>query len=119
MTPMSKWTVVAVTAGVWLTAVGSAAALTYGLNRPLHFADGTSQHRPRHAAPPNTAVVGIVEPARETQSILRLPTINIVGQVDERHGVSTAPKDAVDISQMRCSEWRELDIGSGHVKVCE
>jgi len=25
----------------------------------------------------------------------------------------------VDISQMHCSDWRELDIGSGHVQVCE
>jgi hypothetical protein len=33
---MKKRTVSAVTAGVWIAALGSAAALIYELNRPLH-----------------------------------------------------------------------------------
>jgi hypothetical protein len=119
MTRMSKWAVFAVTTGVWVTAVGSAAALTYGLNRPLRAADIVSHHATRHAAAPNTAFAAVVEPVSESQSVLRVPTITVVGYVAEHDAVARAPEKAVDISQMHCSDWRELDIGSGHVQVCE
>lgn len=41
MTTMKRRTAIAVTTGVWVLAVGSAVALTYELNRPLHWVSTT------------------------------------------------------------------------------
>jgi hypothetical protein len=34
-------------------------------------------------------------------------------------GVAGAPQAPVDNSNMQCADWRELDMGSGGVQVCE
>jgi hypothetical protein len=57
---------------------------------------------------------------------LSLPTTTIAGKA---HRAAAAPKAAAaapaaepappDIDTMRCAEWRELDMGSGHVQVCQ
>jgi hypothetical protein len=44
---MKKRTTIAVTVGVWIAAMGSAAALTYDLNRPLQLAGALSLAAPR------------------------------------------------------------------------
>lgn len=118
MIAMGKWALIAVTAGVWVTAVGSAAALTYDLNRPLRSANVTWHRSTRLAAQPNTSVSADVESLSEHQTMLRIPTITIVAESVESHA-AVAPAPVTDISQMSCSDWRELDIGSGHVQVCE
>lgn len=76
MVPIRKRTALAVTLGVWIAALGSAAALTYDLNRTPHLTGVTSQPKmPMTAAP--AAVV--VPAASELQPVLSIPTITIVG----------------------------------------
>jgi hypothetical protein len=115
MVPMRKRTAVAVTLGVWIAALGSAAALTYDLNSTPNFASVTAQP----TTPSATAPVAVARPASKTQTVLVVPTITIVGSI--HHSVADTPKPQrpVDIDQMRCADWRELNIGSGHVQVCE
>jgi hypothetical protein len=33
--------------------------------------------------------------------------------------VAPIQKKSRDISAMQCAEWRDLDMGSGHVQICE
>ena len=115
MVPMRKRTAVAVTLVVWIAALGSAAALTYDLNSTPNLASATAQPTTPSAAAP----VAVARPASKTQPVLVVPTITIVGSI--HHAVANTPKPqrAVDISQMRCADWRELNIGSGHVQMCE
>ena len=112
MTTMKRRAAIAVTAGVWVAAVGSAAALTYDLNRPLHWADTTVlRTTPVYAA-------RAAEPATEMTSVLNIPTITIVGHLPHHPVVPLVPK-ARDIVDMKCADWRDLDMGSGRVQVCE
>jgi hypothetical protein len=115
MVPMKKRTAVAVTLGVWIAALGSAAALTYDLNSTPHFASVTAQP----TTPSTAAPAAVARPAPETQPVLVVPTVTIVGVM--HHSMANAPKPQrpVDINQMRCADWRELNIGSGHVQMCE
>jgi hypothetical protein len=117
MRPMKKRTVVAITLGAWLAAVGSASALTYELNRPLHLAPATS------AVPgaPHAAQGGVLQPAAEPpialESVLHMPLVTIVGPLlpavaPEAPAVPGSPP-------MLCSDWRVLDMGSGRVQTCE
>ena len=112
---------VALTLGVWVAALGSAAALTYDLNRPLHEHRATSQLVESRLAempfdaPRQAVAAPVSEPA---PALYIIPTITIVGRTPRRAVPVSDPKPK-DISQMRCAEWRELDLGSGHVQVCE
>ena len=116
MTNTKRRTAIAVTVGVWVAALGSAAALTYDLNRPLHLAGATSQL----AVPINAEQAALAEPVLGLQPVLYIPTITVVGQMPRRPSdVTREPKPAVDISRMRCADWRELDMGSGRVQNCE
>jgi len=110
--------IVTLTVSVWLAAAGSAAALTYELNRPW---DGER---------PALMVVGPASPrapALETveaiaSSVVLLPPAHIVAQAPPRHRVARADKALPaprDISAMSCADWRDLDMGSGHVQVCQ
>jgi len=114
MTSMKRRTAIAVTVGVWVAALGSAAALTYDLNRPMHLAGATAQL----AVPIHAERAAVAESVLELQPVLYIPTITVVGQMPHRPGVRE-PKPAVDISRMQCADWRELDMGSGRVQVCE
>jgi hypothetical protein len=105
----------AVTVGVWVAALGSAAALTYDLNRPMHLAGARSQL----AMPINAEQAAVAEPVLELRPVLYIPTITVVGQLPHGPGVTREPKPAVDISRMHCADWRELDMGSGRVQICE
>jgi hypothetical protein len=118
MMPMKKRTAIAVTVGVWIAAVGSAAALTYDLNRTPQIAKPHFANAASHPVIPSSAApVAFVQPALE-QPVLYIPTITIVGTV-RRPLDSEKPVPAADISKMTCTDWRGLDIGSGHVQVCE
>jgi hypothetical protein len=105
---------IALTLGVWVAALGSAGALTYHLSRPLPSADAT----PGMAAPANLGHGLIAEQVSELSPVLYIPTITVVGQRPHRAVVTPEKNAATDISHMRCEEWRELDMGSGQVEVC-
>jgi len=115
MTSMKRRTAIAVTVGVWVAGLGSAAALTYDLNRPMHLAGARSPL----AKPINAEQAAVAEPVLELQPVLYIPTITVVGQLPHGPGVTREPKPAVDISLMHCADWRELDMGSGRVQICE
>jgi hypothetical protein len=87
MTTIKKLTATRVTVGVWLAAVGSAAALMYDLNRTPHLASDPAQSAaPSHLAPPLLA-----PPASESQPVLYVPPVTIVGR-PHRPTVASAPK---------------------------
>ena len=114
-------TVLALTVGVWLAAIGSAAALTYELNRPLSgrlSSAASSTVTSSVVAPSNLRRVTAPEVA-QAQSVLYIPVITIVGQTPRRAPLLRGPNVARDISKMNCADWRELDMGSGHVQTCE
>ena len=123
MASVKRRTVVALGMGVWLAAIGSATALTYELNRPL------SPSVPSSSATSSTVTSSAVAPSdlrrvtapegAEAQSVLYIPVITIVGETPRRAPIVREPKVARDIAKMNCADWRELDMGSGHVQVCE
>jgi hypothetical protein len=115
MTSRKTRTAIAVSAGVWIAAFGAAAAITYELNRPLHWAGATS----KLDEPVTNAHAAIAESRADLQTVLYVPTITLVGRMAHRSAVTQAPKPITEIAEMRCSDWRELDMGSGHVQVCE
>jgi hypothetical protein len=119
---MKKWTVLAATAGVWLSAIGSAAALTYVLggspvprSEPTAHVDTTGAPAP--ALDTRRAEV-VVSPAPPE---LVVPTVTIV-----THRAPSAPPSSArvatpalrPIAEMQCADWRGLDMGSGRVQVC-
>src|SRR5580704_14554635 len=108
---------IAATLGVWIAAVGSVAALTYDLNRPLHFEGAPSTE----VATPDQTPQPLAEPASVAPPVLYLPTITIVGHREAFPLAAPAPKPAKakDISEMNCGDWRGLDMGRGQVQVCE
>jgi hypothetical protein len=83
---MKKRTAIAVTLGVWIAAVGSAAALTYDLNRPLQLASVA----PRRESPFDTANAAVAGPPPE-QSVLYIPDITIVGTAPHRSSMTERP----------------------------
>jgi hypothetical protein len=116
MATMKKRAIAAITAGVWLGAIGSAAALTYDLNRPLYAVSGASHGAPESAATQTEAPSPLV--TAPAPSVQMMPTVTVVGRVHPRT-VHPAAKAPLDISKMHCGEWRQLEMGSGNVQACE
>jgi hypothetical protein len=116
---MKKRALVAATVGVWLAAIGSAAALTYDLNRPLH-AEGRLQD---NQAVTDTAAASTEAPRppvkEATSTVQRMPTFTVVGYVHPPRAAHPAAKPPPDISKMQCGQWRPLEMGSGKVQECE
>jgi hypothetical protein len=106
-----------VTAIVWTCAFGSAAALGYVLDRPLH-PRGTPEHVAAPAPPPPSGDVFVVPPAEPAPALI-IPTITIVGPAPRPAVKKVAPPEHPDISEMSCTQWRPLEMGSGSVQVCE
>lgn len=77
MIAMKKRTVVYLTVAIWLAGLGTAAAITYDLNRPVHHKHGTSQP----AASPDEELA--TWSAQEPGNVLCIPTITIVGRASE------------------------------------
>ncbi len=118
MTSMKRRTAIAVAVGVWLAAVGSAAALTYDLNRPLRSAGATLEGAV--AAPLVPVHAALSEPPSEPPvPVLYVSTPTIVRAAPRRPVAPGTTKPITEISEMRCADWRELNMGSGHVQVCE
>jgi hypothetical protein len=115
---MKKWTVLATTAGVWLSAIGSAAALTYVLG-------GSPVPRAAPVAPDDTMATPSLDNRRAevVQDIapaeLVIPTVTIVGHIARPRAVAPTPEAVRPIAEMTCADWRGLDMGSGRVQVCQ
>ena len=120
MGPIKKRTAIAVTVAVWIAALGSAAGLTYDLNGTPHLA---SAHLANVTSRPATALAaappGTARPASEMEQVLFIPTITVVGSMPRLVVHEPKPPAAPDISKMQCTDWRGLDMGSGHVQVCQ
>jgi hypothetical protein len=115
MTGMKRRTAIAVGVGLWIGGLGSAVALTYDLTRKLPLAGATSQP----AAPINASGAALAVPVSGLPPVIYVPTITIVAQGPHRSAVVREPKPVKEIGQMQCADWRELDMGSGRVRVCE
>lgn len=115
MTSMKRRTAIIVGVGAWIAALGSAGALTYDLNRALPLAGPRSEL----AAQVNAAPTALVESAPAEPPVLYVSTFTVVGEPPRRRVVTVKPKPVPEISQMDCADWRELDMGSGRVRVCE
>lgn len=74
MAAMKRRTMIAVTVGVWLAAIGTATAVTIDLNRPVHPKSSASQH----AAPAAPAAA-----EKGTGDTLCIPAVTIVGQPEK------------------------------------
>jgi hypothetical protein len=77
MIAMKKRTVAYLTVAIWLAGLGTAAAITYDLNRPVHQKHGGSQP----AAAPAEELAAVA--AQETGNVLCIPTITVVGRSSE------------------------------------
>lgn len=119
MGAMNKRTAIAVTVGLWIAALVSATALAYELNRTPHLAGPHMANVTSQFATPAPAARTVLAPtAPESQSVLYIPTVTIVG-LFRRSVDSEKPTPRADISEMQCTDWRGLDIGSGKVQVCK
>lgn len=109
-----QWLMIGATAA-WMAGLGTAAALAYEL-RPIQ-SPGATSHLSASVGATRTAPA---VPAREEPPVLYVPTVTIVGLVPHRHARPTAPATAApEIERMQCAPWRDLDMGSGRVQVCE
>jgi hypothetical protein len=77
MIAMNKRTVLYLTVAISLAGLGTAAAMTYDLNRSVPPKHGTSQPEASPAAPLAAAA------AQEPENVLCIPTITIVGRAAE------------------------------------
>ncbi len=109
-----KKAAVAVTLGVWTSALGSAAALAFVLNRPLE---------PRILPEPSTAhtSVGHLLGPAPVEPLVQAPTVVRVAPPARKPPAArpATPPEPRDLGQMKCNEWRELQVGSGRVQVCD
>ncbi|HLK38139.1 MAG TPA: hypothetical protein VKU41_15360 [Polyangiaceae bacterium] len=104
------------TVAVWIAGLGTAAALGYELNRPIQSLVATSHL----SASVGAAHASPAVPTLEQAPVLYVPTITIVGRMPHHGAQATAyPATAPEIEHTQCAPWRELDMGSGRVQVCE
>jgi hypothetical protein len=121
---MKKWTVLAATGGVWLSAIGSAAALTYVLGgSPVPRVQPVAQDGATAIPSLDTRPSQVLEvPAPGT---LETPTVTIVGHFVRSapsrvaRVVAPAPALVPPLGEMKCADWRGLDMGSGRAQVCQ
>ncbi|MGH7295700.1 MAG: hypothetical protein ACRELB_12230 [Polyangiaceae bacterium] len=114
---MKRSILAAITCGVWVSAAASAAALTYGLNRPLRAPASFVAPEP---SPPLTSSESTTLPD-EVPSLLEVPVTTIVARVvhSGARAAALAPSPPRDIAAMSCAGWRDLDMGSGRVEICQ
>ncbi len=112
---------------VWLAALGSAAAFALRLNPREH---GRHHDSAQSVVPCSSSVCGLpmgsaarsAEPGAEVGP-LYLPAVIIAAPWPPRAatGSTRAPEAVVtkDLSEMDCTAARELQIGSGRVRICK
>jgi hypothetical protein len=105
------------TAIVWTCALGSAGALAYVLDRPL-VPRGSSE-LVAATAPPRSAVDEAVAPAVRPAPVVIIPTVTITAAAPRPVVKKVAFPPVRDISEMNCTQWHPLTMGSGNVQVCE
>lgn len=88
MTTLKNQAAIAVTVGVWVAALGSAAALTFDLNHALRWVSPPSQP----AALTQAEYPAQAEPVSEMQSVLYIPEITIVGHAPRDPEAAQGPK---------------------------
>jgi hypothetical protein len=115
MRTLPKQVVFAVAGAIWLAGIGSAAALTYELRRPLSLQEAKV---PR-ASLFGTVPAADVENTTEVAPVLYLPAATVVARTARLRAAAPPAKPFVDISRMHCKDWQELQMGSGKVQVCE
>jgi hypothetical protein len=104
--------------GVWGLGAISATALAYDLSR---------SPTPRAATVDLTAIhwdaPRVVRQPGWERSVLTIPPITVVGRriIERPAGVAEMqkPERLPDISRMHCTDWRDLQMGSGRVQTCE
>jgi hypothetical protein len=120
--PLARGTVL-VCVLVWVAAVGSAAALTFDLNRPLvfpHDVDNVVDKEADEEAPPPIGSSPAVLALESAAITMPIPEINVATRAGRQTAVRlTAPREPRDIGQMHCSDWREMQAGSGRVQICD
>lgn len=101
---------VAVTVAVWTSALGSAVALGFVLNHPPP---------PRMAAVPSMAHASVAHllGADPGQIVEISPPVTFTPARPPVASKPSAPV-SVDIENMKCDDWRDLQAGSGQVQVC-
>ena len=110
---MKRIIVTAIACGVWLSGVTSAGALTYVLDRsPTPPTNGM--------ASPSQALRG-VDDQDKTVVEFAATVVRPPARPHAHHAlpVTLPPPSPRDIDEMTCAGWRELDMGSGHVQICE
>jgi hypothetical protein len=109
---MKRLVVTAIACGVWLSGVTSAAALTYVLDRPLE-PSSMATYQSRRAAEL------VVRPAAAFED----PSVKVgragAWRVPAPVARPVEPSPPRDITDMTCAPPRELDMGRGHVQICE
>jgi hypothetical protein len=88
MTTLKNQAAIAVTVGVWVAALGLAAALTFELNHALRWVSPPSQP----TALTQAECPAQVEPVSEAQAVLYIPAITIVGHAPRDPGAARGPK---------------------------
>jgi hypothetical protein len=101
--------------GVWGLGAASAAALTYDLSRTPTPRTPTADLSTIHVAAPQA-----VRHLDRQDSVLTIAPITIVGRRAARPlGVASPQKPEPGDALMHCADWRDLQMGSGRVQVCE
>jgi hypothetical protein len=75
MAAMKRQPAMAITLGVWIAALGSAAALAYHATRPVQLAGVTSEHEPQF-----DTESAVEAPVQELQAVLYIPEATIVAK---------------------------------------
>jgi hypothetical protein len=102
MAAMKKRTMATVTLGVWMAALGSAAALTYNANRPERIAAGGAQVD----APSDMAGAGPIVPMAEPDPVVYMPDVSIVGKAHRPSASTREPKPIASVADAPCARLR-------------
>ncbi len=106
MTKNKISTAMSVTLGVWIAALCSGAAVTYGLSRQLRVMATTAIEVP--SGP-------MAEAVAEPDSVMRLrslyPTVTIVGWALDRTAAAPASNALEDLADRQYVDSRELEMG--------
>jgi hypothetical protein len=114
MSSRRKQAAVAVTLGVWIAAMGLAAALIYDLDRPLRGAISAEIPAVRSVTagghdPPQTSETTWQPGVVAAPSAARSEEVREPAQEPE----------TVGFAKMRCTDWRTPDSRSGSARFCE
>jgi hypothetical protein len=114
---MERFVIAAIGCGVWLAGAASAATLAHVLRSPLAPPAALAEIMPSPAVLRLDRAFEVASPG-----VLAIPPITIVGRrvvVAPRVAPAPAPVVHRDITVMNCADWRDLEMGSGRVQICQ